>query len=115
MHYSLLLPLWGLAALVLYKVVSTVLISQRRAAKAKQLNCQDAPAYPGLGPLGYKGVQQMLKADKEQLFSNLLVERQNNMEKFTGRRCLTYRVNNLGQTQFGTCDPKNIQHMLAHG
>ncbi len=31
MHYSLLLSLWGLAALVLYKVVSTVLINQRRA------------------------------------------------------------------------------------
>ncbi len=47
----------------------------------------------------------MLKADKEQLFSNLLVERQNNMEKFTGRRCLTYRVNNLGQTQVGSVVP----------
>jgi len=128
MHYSLLLPLSGLAAFVLYKVISTLLISQRRAgtrldtsnsvdfertvadmivAKARQLNCQDAPAYPGLGPLGYKGVQQMLKADKEQLFSDLLVERQNNMEKFTGRRCLTYRVNNLGQTQVGSIIPLN--------
>ncbi|KAK0290220.1 hypothetical protein LTR91_006410 [Friedmanniomyces endolithicus] len=84
-------------------------------AKARQLNCQDAPWYPGLGPLGYKGVQQMLKADKEQLFPNLLVERQNNMGKLTGRQCLTYRVDNLGQTQYGTCDPKNVQHMLAHG
>ncbi|TKA72875.1 hypothetical protein B0A55_06648 [Friedmanniomyces simplex] len=114
MHYSVLLPVWGLVALVLYKVVSMVVESQRQAAKAKQLNCQDAPMLPELGFLGYKGVQQMMKADKENLFPDMLVDRHNKMSELTGRPCSTYQFHTLGQSQYFTSDPKNIQHMLAH-
>ncbi|KAK5690438.1 hypothetical protein LTR97_012306 [Elasticomyces elasticus] len=115
MHYSFLLPVWGLAAFVLYKVVSMVVQSQRHAAKAKQLNCQDAPMYPDLGVLGYKGVQEMMKADKEKLFPDMMLARYNKMSEIHGRPCATYKFNTLGQIVIFTVDPKNIQHMLAHG
>ncbi|KAK3074958.1 hypothetical protein LTR53_002198 [Teratosphaeriaceae sp. CCFEE 6253] len=116
MHNAFLLPLLGLAALVVYKIVATIVESRQHAARAKELGCQDAPTIPGLGFLGIQGVRDMMKADGERLFPDLLVARQERAnEAFgNGKVCGTYKFHTLGQTQYFTSDPKNVQHMLAH-
>lgn len=113
MNYSVLVPLWGLVALALWKVVSRTVENRRHVARAKELGCQDAPEYPNCGFLGLKHVKLMQEADKKKLFPDLMIERQEVMNKLTGRVCSTFRTNVLGQTIYFTSDPKNIQAMLA--
>ncbi|KAK4553414.1 hypothetical protein LTR86_009471 [Recurvomyces mirabilis] len=113
MHYSILLPICGAAAFILYTIVNSIVTRRQYAAKAKELGCQDPPMYPGLGFLGLKGVGEMQAADKKQMFPDLLVKRQNDMNKLTGRVCDTFMNHFIGQQLIFTSDPKNIQAMLA--
>jgi hypothetical protein len=67
MHNSILLGLWAGVSFVLYKIISSIILSRRHAAVAKQLGCQ--PAHPSKqawwDPLGIVNVAQIIKADKE--------------------------------------------------
>ena len=82
-------------------------------ARAKQLDCQEAPEVPDAGFLGHRLLRQMFKADKEQQFPDLLVYRQQFMSEHTGRVCTTFYNRVLGQKQYFTSDPENIKAMLA--
>ena len=82
-------------------------------ARAKELGCQDAPEYPGQGWFGLKHVKVMQAADKKQKFPDLLIDRQNDMSKLTGRVCSTFKFHLMGQQFYFTSDPKNIQALLA--
>lgn len=73
-------------------------------AQAKKLGCQDAPRYPHTGFLGLGGMKEMMKADKEQLFPDLLVRRQNVVSGMTGRVCTTQRSDLFGQNIYFTTD-----------
>ncbi|KAK5173158.1 uncharacterized protein LTR77_003280 [Saxophila tyrrhenica] len=86
---------------------------RRQAAKAKELGCQDSPVYPNGGFLGLNHVKQMQEADKRQQFPDMLVDRQNDMSRITGRECATFKQYMLGQEMYFTSDPKNIQALLA--
>ncbi|KAI6867140.1 cytochrome P450 [Hortaea werneckii] len=113
MHATFFLAAWGLVALALFKAISWVVENRRHAAKARELQCQDAPDYPDQGILGLNVVKQMKEADRNKLFPDLLIEREVVMSKLTGRECSTFKNNLLGQTIYFTSDPKNIQAMLA--
>lgn len=113
MHLSFLLPIWSVVALVIYKVVATVLARRQHAAKAKELGCQDAPMYPDCGFLGLKHVRYLQAADKKRLFPDLMVEREEHMSKIHGREVSTFKFEVLGQTLVFTSDPENIKAMLA--
>ena len=113
MHYSIFLPIWGVVALALYKIVLYVVNKRQLAAKAKELGAQDAPMYPDCGFLGIKHLRYIMAADKTKLFPDMMVDRQNKMKEVTGRVCPTFKFNILGQDVYFTSDPKNIQAMLA--
>nr|POE89106.1 cytochrome p450 52a13 [Quercus suber] len=63
--------------------------------------------------MGIRNIQEISAADKKGLLLDLLLERHRTMKKELGRVGATFRVNMLGQTQFFTADPKNIQALLA--
>jgi cytochrome P450 len=63
--------------------------------------------------MGYKNVRAMQEADKQRLFPDLLLHRQETINQLKGRVCSTHRQYILGQTQYFTCDPKNVQAILA--
>ena len=83
------------------------------AAKAKEMNCQDAPMYPNCGFLGLKHLQFLQAADSKKMFPDALIERQRVMSELLGHECSTFQFNVLGQKVMFTSDPKNIQAMLA--
>ncbi|EMD00115.1 hypothetical protein BAUCODRAFT_63612 [Baudoinia panamericana UAMH 10762] len=113
MDYRLLLPLFGLVISALYYVANNLNQKRKFAAKEKELQCRDAPMYPGGGFLGINHVKEMMAADQNQAFPDLLIRRQEKMNAVTGRICDTFRTDALGQTMYFTSDPKNIQAMLA--
>lgn len=113
MQLTFLLPIWGVIALVLYKIVTTIITRRQYAAKARELGCQEPPMYPDCGFLGLKHVKYMQAADKNRLFPDLMIEREEHMSKIHGREVSTFKFNVLGQTIYFTSDPENIKAMLA--
>ena len=69
--------------------------------------------FPDCGFFGLKHVKYLQAADHKKLFPDLLIERQEIMNKVTNRVCSTFRTYVMGQTVYFTSDPKNIQAMLA--
>ncbi|KAK3679104.1 hypothetical protein LTR37_021441 [Vermiconidia calcicola] len=113
MHATILLALWGLAALAIWKVASMIVAKRQHAARAKELGCQEAPEYPNQGILGWNQIKDMQAADKGQRFPDLMIERQARMSAIHGRECSTFKFHLLGQELYFTSDPKNIQALLA--
>ena len=69
--------------------------------------------YPGGSILGLKNVKMMQEADKQKLFPDLMVEREQLMSSIHGRECSTFSTVVLGQKVYFTSDPENIKAMLA--
>ncbi|KAI9816493.1 MAG: hypothetical protein M1827_001625 [Pycnora praestabilis] len=108
MHAFILGPLWALAALVLYKIISVLLTNRRDAAEAERLGCKPEPAFPNKLPLGIDVLRRIQKADREQLFPDDAIKRYEEMNC-----AATWSHTVLGTKQIITVDPKNLQAMLA--
>lgn len=54
-----------------------------------------------------------MKADKDQLFPDLLIKRERDMSELHGREVSTFKNYIMFQDVYFTSDPKNIQAMLA--
>jgi len=93
--------------------VSRRIFTNNLAAKAKATGATDAPLYPGAGFGGYNNLKALMKADKEQLFPDMLVQRERTMSEIHGREVSTFKNYTLFQYTYFTSDPKNIQALLA--
>nr|OQO18725.1 hypothetical protein B0A51_14576 [Rachicladosporium sp. CCFEE 5018] len=113
MHLYLGLAAWAATAFVLFKIASWALAKRQFAAKATELGAQEAPSYPNQGLFGLKHLQYIMKADKERLFPDMLLERQAEMSRIHGREVSTFYNTLFGQKVYFTSDPRNIQAMLA--
>lgn len=82
-------------------------------AKAKETGATDAPLVPNAGFGGFKNLKALMNADKEQMFPDLLVERERMMSELHGREVSTFKNYVMFQYTYFTSDPKNIQAMLA--
>lgn len=54
-----------------------------------------------------------MKADKDQLFPDMLIKRERDMSEIYGREVSTFKNHIMFQNVYFTSDPKNIQAMLA--
>ncbi|KAI9779011.1 MAG: hypothetical protein M1816_003788 [Peltula sp. TS41687] len=107
MHTSLAL-VGALLTFTAYRLIRSYLSNRHAADEAKRLGCKDPPTLPVRWPMGIDHVRRMLKADKEKLFPDLIVS----IYKEMG--VTTYRKKDLtGTSDCFTCDPKNIQAILA--
>lgn len=113
MHFSFSLLLLGLTALTVFKLVSSIVTSYRRAAKAKAWGCEPAPQSTDHGFLGIKLIRRMQEADSKSIFPDFAMTRYNELCEAFGRPASTFRFSLLGRESFSTNDPKNIQAMLA--
>jgi hypothetical protein len=115
MHNSTLLGLWAGVSFVLYKIISSIILSRRHAAIAKQFGCQ--PAHPGKqawwDPLGIINVAKILKADKEYRIPQYLKGRVDMECEEKGKVLNTFYQNIMGGESIFTIEPKNIQAILA--
>lgn len=60
---------------IVFRLLSKVVESRRRTAKARQLGCKDAPLEPSRLPLGIEKVSAARKADKAKLFLEWIGDR----------------------------------------
>ena len=103
----LIVLVWALAAYVISHIVRHVLRERYYANEASRLGCEPAVRQPNAWPLGLNHIRDGLAADKARTFPDFAVLRY--------ARCgnKTHEYNILGTRGFLTCDPKNIQAILA--
>ena len=113
MQPSIQAALGALAAFVVYQVASVLLLWRRNAARAKELGCKRPPRLPS-DPFGIMNVRDMLKADAAKRMPDWGLEKLDEMSAATGRVAHTMEVKMLpGKTWISTCEPKNVQAVLA--
>ncbi|KAK4994759.1 hypothetical protein LTR66_005273, partial [Elasticomyces elasticus] len=113
MQLSFLLPILGLIAFALYKVLNAIVTRYQDARRSRQLGCEPLPRFPDGGFLGIKLLKRMITADKEFLFPSFLLDRSKQMAEMHGRPVGSYQQTTLGQAIVMTSDPKNIQALLS--
>ncbi|KAF2019217.1 cytochrome P450 52A12, partial [Aaosphaeria arxii CBS 175.79] len=98
-------------ALVVYSLISTISTRRRHAAAAKDLGCEPAPIENWPDPFALVNLGRTMWA----LSSNRILEyMQGTFNDTSAKRTVyTYETKILGDKVFFTCDPKNIQAMLA--
>ena len=95
-------------AFFVYRILNAFISRRRAAAAAKHLGCEEAPRQIHALPLGIDHVHKSLKADREQCFPEFLTQR------FERMGAWTFSDSSLGSARrYVTCDPKNIQAVLA--
>ncbi|KAG9192422.1 unspecific monooxygenase [Alternaria panax] len=115
MHSTILLAAWAGVSFVLYRIISSIIISRRHAAAARQLGCQ--PAYPRkqspLDPLGIQNTARILAAKNEARLPQYMKEMVDDASATAGRAVTTLHQNMLGVESFFTVEPRNVQAILA--
>lgn len=113
-----LLPL-AIGAIVLAFVGQYALKYYQRRQKALAAGCLPAPHYGGspFSWLALDTVRTSIAADNEKRFPDLIMERHEEMTQRLGgpnkRYIDTFAINMLNEEMYVTCDPKNIQALLA--
>lgn len=98
---------WIVVAYFLYLKVSAFILKRRHAAAPARAGCLPPPVLPTVGIWNYTRVTDALKADKAKQFPEFAIARYASM----GNRTHAYQV--LGHKGVMTCDPKNVQAILA--
>lgn len=115
MQNSILLALWAGFSFILYRIISSIILSRRHAAAARQLGC--LPAHPletvPFDPLGLHNISLLIGADKEYRIPQYIQERNERACAKAGRNITTFRQNVMGVEAIFTIEPKNIQAILA--
>jgi hypothetical protein len=113
MHSVVRLLLFPLVAFVLYKVVSSITTRFRHAAAAKKYDCRPAPTLPSPDPLGIINIVRLVQSNNAGKLPDFIMGRTETMSKQEGRPVFTFQTHIARNWLFFTCDPKNIQALLA--
>jgi hypothetical protein len=112
--YSIsILAIGLLIAFLLFKAVSFVIGHYQKAVKAKQLGCKPAPTFPSPDPLGIINVVRLFKANNAGKLPQFIQDRVDIISKQERRQAFTFQTHIVGNWLYFTCDPKNIQALLA--
>lgn len=103
--------LCGVAALLVYSFISTTLTNRRHLAAAQALGCKPAPVEHWPDPFALVNLFRTMRA----LSSNRILDYMRGTfdDTSANRTVLTYETKILGDKVIFTCDPKNVQAMLA--
>ncbi|KAL4862881.1 hypothetical protein BDV12DRAFT_202646 [Aspergillus spectabilis] len=107
MSWAILLTL--AACLLILQYVRT---TQKHARKARNWGCAPLPRYP-TDFLGIRTLREALKADREGTIPVLLQRRIEQVSTHEKRPVTTFLVRQMGRDSIFTCDPINVQAMLA--
>lgn len=89
-------PLWALVAFIVYRVLASVVTSQRNAMRARDLKCQDPPTLKSTLPFGLDLLKRAMAADKEKLFPDEIIRR------YSEAGATTYLYSTMGATNLST-------------
>jgi hypothetical protein len=101
------------AALVVYSFISTVSTRRRHAAIAKQLSCEPAPIEYRADPFALINLVKLMWAHNNNRILEYLRGTFDDTSLRVDRTVYTYETKILGDKVIWTCDPRNIQAMLA--
>jgi hypothetical protein len=107
------LLLWPLAAFVLYITASSVVTKYRHATAAKKYGCKPAPTLPSPDPLGIINIVRLIQSNNAGKLPEFIRNRPEIISKREGRPVFTFETHIMRNWLFFTCDPKNIQALLA--
>lgn len=80
--------------------------------KARGLRCASIPRYP-TDIVGLSSLKEALQADKVKGIPLMLQRRVEKMSTREKRLVTTFRIRQMGRENIFTCDPQNVQAMLA--
>jgi hypothetical protein len=109
----LYLILLGTLGFIAYKLLSIIALRFQNASTAKKLGCKPAPEFPSPDPLGIKNVLDLMKANDNGVLLEHFKSRWDRVSKIEGRTVLTFDAHFIREHFYMTCDPKNIQAVLA--
>ncbi|TPR09792.1 Phosphorylase family protein [Aspergillus niger] len=90
-----------------------VLLSRwQHAQNARKWNCGSVPSYPG-DLLGINTLKEALAMDKARQVPTVTRRRVETMSARENRYTTTFQFRQLGTDVISTCDPKNVQALLA--
>ncbi len=95
-------------AFLIFRIISSILDKRRAAAEARRRGCQEPPRFPQRLPFGIDILQRLLRADREQQFPPMVIQRFQEM----GATTFMDSVLSFRYVIF-TCEPKNVQAVLA--
>ncbi|KAB2574148.1 Cytochrome P450 52A12 [Lasiodiplodia theobromae] len=113
MKLSHFIGIWAAAALILFKAVNYMLVKRRRSLKSQELGCKPAPTHTPGDPFGIYNLQLMLSAGAKHYLPEYMIQRVHAVSEREGRLVTTFQERVLGQKNIFTCEPKNIQALLA--
>lgn len=113
MRSSLLLLVWPVVAFSLYLVASYVTRRHKQSAEARRLGCKTAPTYPSVDPLGINNVVKLIKSNNAGQLPEHIKSRFDDVSKIAGQPLFTFQGHVFRNWLYATCDPKNIQAILA--
>jgi cytochrome P450 len=98
---------WALVSWIIYRFVQSIVRDRQIAAESLRRGCKAPPRYKNRLPWGLDTVYDSLTADKKKKFPELMIKRYARM----GNRTFESRI--LGNRNYSTNDPKNVQALLA--
>ncbi|OJI87451.1 hypothetical protein ASPTUDRAFT_62106 [Aspergillus tubingensis CBS 134.48] len=108
-----LVIVWTVIAFILYKFGNVSFAKYRQRSKARRLRCGPIPVYTPGDPFGIYSFYETMKAASESRFPECLVQRVNDVSKRENRPITTFWNTTGGVSSIFTCDPRNIQAVLA--
>ncbi|KAL4923071.1 cytochrome P450 [Aspergillus undulatus] len=102
-----------LAIAVAVLILEYARTSWNHARKARAWGCGSLPRYP-TDILGVSSLKESLKADKEKQVPLVPQRRIEKMCIQEGRPVTSFRIRQMGRENIFTCDPVNVQAILAH-
>jgi hypothetical protein len=100
-------------AFVAYRTISALVFRVQRSTKAKKLGCRPPPELPSPDPLGIINTLHLVKSNNAGCLLEYIKDRWDRVSKTQGRPVLTISTHILRDPFFMTCDPRNIQAILA--
>jgi hypothetical protein len=100
-------------AFVLYLFISSISTRRRHAAAAKQLGCRPAPTEYNPDPLGLVNLIKTLRANSKSQILEYFRGVFDDVSLRMNKTVYSYDTYILGDRVFFTCDPRNIQALLA--
>ncbi|GME34878.1 Cytochrome p450 family protein [Neofusicoccum parvum] len=113
MQLTVFVGIWATGAFILFQAVNYVLAKRRQSLKSQHLGCKSAPMYSPGDPFGIYNLYLMLRAISNNWLPEYMVERVHAVSAREGRLVTTFRDVVVGQKTIFTCEPKNLQAMLA--
>lgn len=113
MNYKFTLVSLIVVAFLFHRLIQSIQARQRRAALATQWKCSTCIKLPLSDPLGLSNAREMLASIKKHQLHDLMRQHFKTVSKIARRSLHTFETTLAMQNMWISCDPENVQAILA--